>query len=516
MTIASTLVLLSIYAVWHPTSPDLVAQIARADVVRAAGRVGWWTGWFGGLSLPTYSVIAPWAMAHIGVHLTGALAVLTGSVAGSVLARDARRPMAASLAYSVACIADLLAGRVTFAAGVAIATWSLVALRSRRSVLASALGVAAFLTSPLAALFLGIVAAAVLLTDPRRRLAAGVLAACVLGSAVTMALLFPGTGTMPFNIRGVLACGACCGVLYVTCKNRVIRCAAILIAGTLVVLLIVPGAVGSNIARMLWLCAAPAAAGFTDLDRRGAIALVAALSLWPGVDLAMQLTTAHTPSSSAAFYRPLLDELATEHTAAGERAIGERVEVLDTATHWASVYVAEHVAIARGWDRQADIADNPLFYQPGELTAASYRTWLQQLAVGWIALPHARLDSASMAEAALVTRGVPYLRPIWSSRDWTLYRVADPQPLATGATVTGVSPGGVTLQTHGPGIVQIQIRYTRYLTVLDAGTGQPVPACVADNAGWTVISLPARGTYTLTDAFDSASFAERTGACTRP
>ena len=500
-----TLLLLLGYAVWHPTSPDLAAQVARANVVRAGGRILWWTGWFGGLSLPSYSVIVPWSMARIGVHLTGAAAVLASSVAGSVLARDARRPRAAALAYSIACAADLLAGRVTFAVGIAFATWSLVALRSRYGAVSGVLGIVAILCSPLAALFLGIIAGAVLITDRRRRVAAAFLVLCLLSGGIAMALLFPGTGTMPMNARDVLACGSCCVGLYLASRNRIVRVSAVLLGGSLLVLDVWPGAVGSNITRMLWLCAAPVAAACADQNRRAAIALVAALTAWPAVDLVEQLATARTPSSSEAFYRPLLTQLAREQLAAGQPAVGERVEVLDTNTHWASVYVAGTVAIARGWDRQADAADNPIFYQRGAITPASYHTWLQQLAVGWIAVPNARLDSASISEAALIGHGLPYLQPTWSSRDWTLYHVTDAQPLATGGQVTAVSAGGVTVRIPAGGEALLRIRYSRYLTILSADTNQPTLGCVRDTAGWTTITVPTGGTFTVTSAFDVGS-----------
>ena len=37
----------------------------------------------------------------------------------------------------------------------------------------------------------------------------------------------------------------------------------------------------------------------------------------------------------------------------------------------------------------------------------------------------ARLDYAARAEGALVTRGLPYLREVWRSAHWRVYRVID-------------------------------------------------------------------------------------------
>src|SRR5581483_11094989 len=82
------------YLLWRPFSPDLAAQLARADLVRAAGNVWWWTGWFGGLSLPTYSVLSPPMMAMLGVELAGALLTFGACWGAGVLATDALRPRA--------------------------------------------------------------------------------------------------------------------------------------------------------------------------------------------------------------------------------------------------------------------------------------------------------------------------------------------------------------------------------------------------------------------------------------
>ncbi|MCU1656482.1 MAG: hypothetical protein JWO57_1138, partial [Pseudonocardiales bacterium] len=160
------------YLRWAPTSPDLAAQVARAALVRRAGNISWWTRWFGGISLPSYSVLVPAWMAVLGVRLTAALATVVGAAAGIILTRDSVRPRAGAVAFAVAGFADVLAGRVTFAVGFAIGAWALVALRSRRAVLAVAAAALAFLASPLAGLFLGLIVVAVAVTDPTRRRAA--------------------------------------------------------------------------------------------------------------------------------------------------------------------------------------------------------------------------------------------------------------------------------------------------------------------------------------------------------
>ena len=92
------------YLIWAPTAPDLLAQVARAGVAARAGSVGWWTGWFGGLSLPSYSVLVPSWMATLGVQVTGVAAVVAGTAGGALLMRDAPRPRAGAVAFAIASV----------------------------------------------------------------------------------------------------------------------------------------------------------------------------------------------------------------------------------------------------------------------------------------------------------------------------------------------------------------------------------------------------------------------------
>ena len=434
-----------VYLRWNPLSPDLAAQVARSQVVRRAGNVSWWTGWFGGVSLPSYSLLAPASMAAFGVRACGVVAAFAGAVGTSVLVRDSLRPRAGAVAFAVAGIADLMAGRITFVMGLSLGVWTLVALRSRWDVAAGALAVGTYLASPLAGLFLGLVLLAVVAADRNRRRAALVAAGGLLAIGGVMAVLFPDTGVMPFTVSTAIPPAICCIVVAAVCPQRVVRAAALILLGALPIFLLVPGAVGGNVARLAWVAAAPVIVACCSLSRTKLIAVVLALVAWPAADLVQQLTAAAAPSASRAYYQPLATHLAAAQLAAGPAALGERVELVDTKNHFASVYLSGTVAMARGWDRQADVADNPIFYGDGLLTAASYHDWLHQLAVGWVALPAARLDYASQAEGQLVAGGLPYLQEVWSSPQWRMYRVVDAAPLADGANITAVSTSGITL-----------------------------------------------------------------------
>jgi hypothetical protein len=263
----------------------------------------------------------------------------------------------------------------------------------------------------------------------------------------------------------------------------------------------VPGAVGSNIARLAWVCAVPVLVGCATLRARVLTAVALALSVWPVSDVVMQVRWFPGETAHAGYYDPLARELFAAQVVAGAAARGERLEVLDPIDHGGSYYLARSFALARGWDRQVDRAENPLFYDDGALTVDSYSTWLHDEAVGWVAVPATRLDYASRGEADLIDTGVPGLELVWRSADWRLYRVRDATPLADGAEVLAVHPGSVTLRTVTATTVTLRVRWTPYLEVVDVRTGDAGDACLARAGDWVELQLPG-GEYRVESRFD--------------
>jgi hypothetical protein len=478
-------VLAAVYLAWRPLAPDLAAQIARANVVKSAGNVSWWTGWFGGLSLPTYSLLTPSSMAIFGVRATGVAAAVLGGVITARLVADSRRPRAGAVAFSVAAMANLLDGRVTFAVGVTLAAAALLALLHHKALFAAPLAVAAYFASPLAGLFLGLVLLAVVLTDESRRRVSLVIAGMLGVIGIGMALLFPGTGQMPFQATDMVPAGLCCIGVALFCPA--------------------PGAIGNNVTRLAWICAAPVAVAYSPLRRRLLAPVLALLALWPTIDLVQQMSYTTAPSSTQAFYRPLLSALSSEAAKAGPDAVGQRVEVLDSKNHFAAVYLATKVSLARGWDRQADVAHDPIFYEKDALTSASYHRWLHDLAVGWVAVPATELDYSAVHEGKLVAGGLDYLQLVWSNPSWKLYRVTDAAQLAEGAQVRSVEPTSITIGAPSAGPVFLRVRWSPYLTVQHTDRTLVVGACLANADGWLRITVPSSGEYRITSRFDPVS-----------
>ena len=232
--------------------------------------------------------------------------------------------------------------------------------------------------------------------------------------------------------------------------------------------------------------------------------MVCAVAVWPCSDLVGQFREATASSAQGAYYQPLLNELGRERAGLSLQAQGQRVELVDTANHWGTYYL-DSLPLARGWDRQADVGDNQIFYDQGRLTPASYRAWLNELAVRWVVVPAAQLDYASVDEAKLISRGLGYLQPVWSSDDWKLYQVVDPAPLVRGATLVGVTSNDIAVQTTGPTTVAIRMRWSPYVHLGTLGSGQVAAGCVQDHDGWIDVVAPRAETFTLTSRFTATA-----------
>jgi hypothetical protein len=520
---------LALYLILVPQVPDFAAQATRAAIFDRLGSVSWWPGWYGGMELPTYSVLAPGIMATIGhlvgssdggVAITGAIASAISMWVGHQLLRGSARPRAASVAFAGTVLINLFGGRITFLVGLAAAMLAVYALVHRHPWLAGVATIVSVLGSPLAGLFTGIVAAAVLVSDRTRRpqaLVVGVATALSLGA---LAVLFRSPGVMGSPPAQILFALLGIVLVLIACRQEpTIRAGAVIVAVGLLVCLVVPNSVGLNLTRMVWLLAAPLIVGYGHRPDKHVLALTCLALVFPAVDVTWQLAEADSPSASASYYQPLLAQLG-QRLDSGDH-IGQRVEVVEPQTKGAARYVGETTPVARGWERQADVVDNPIFYNEGALNPSSYRAWLDELAVAYVAVPSTKLDFASVDEAKLIAAGLPYLHLVWSNSDWKLYRVADPAPLVRGAQIISMSGNQLRMQVSRPGLVPIQIRWSNHLAVLDGtvpvSLGVRARGCLSQNGDWTLLHARRAGTYVLTSDFDVLpDQQQRGGVCPKP
>jgi hypothetical protein len=476
-------------AVFPRVGTDLSAQIARAGWAARYPGAGYLFSWYGGIYPAGYSVLAPYVFAAAGVYPATAAAVLAcAALLGLLLARyPVPRPRAAALWAAVALCTELSAGRATFTLGLAAALGCVAVVGSDRVAgriklpAAALLAVLTSLLSPVAGLFLEVPAAALLATGRRRAaLSIGVAAAVPLAG---MALL-PGGGVQPFGVAAALPplISAALLLLAVPRRWRVVRAGAVGYGLLVVVVLVLPTPVGSNVERLGELLAGLASTARIRQRCLFAAALAAA-AVWqvaqPTVDLSHGNGPAYTPQTAA-----LVRELRARH------ADTARLEAVPQYGHWESQQLADVVPLARGWERQADTMRNPLFYR-GTLTPAAYHAWLRANAVRYVAISAARPDGAAVAEADLIRAGQPWLVPVWHNAFWALYRVAGTLPLASPpATVTGSTPAQITLRMSRPGRTVVRIRWSPLLRSTGGGT-------VSRHGAWTGLTATRAGVYTL-------------------
>ena len=111
--------------------------------------------------------------------------------------------------------------------------------------------------------------------------------------------------------------------------------------------------------------------------------------------------------------------------------------------------------------------DNPLFYDADLLTPSTYRTWLDETGVSWIALPDSELDYSAHAEARLIEAGQSYLKPVWHDAHWRLFKVVGSPGLTTGpAHMVSLHPDEIVVDSSSAGTTTLRVRYTPAFTVV--------------------------------------------------
>jgi hypothetical protein len=497
---------------WNPHVGDLAAQVFRTELFQRAG-LGIWNGsWYGGHYTLTYSVLFPPLAALLGPRLVGTFAVVASSYLFDRLVRDRWGEAArwATLWFAAGVVTLLADGQLTFALGVAFALAALRALQTSRPGLALAAGAASALSSPVAAAFLaGVLLAGTLPRDRRTHLGAIWVACLALGLVIVPNLAFPEGGQFPFAFSSYVAIPLWCGgALIVThglaAEERQLRrvLLAYLLAAT--VLWLAPNPLGGNAVRLGALFGGPvlAAAVLAHRPRLAALpTLLLATTLAGG--LYWQLTASVNqiarsvgdPSTSAAYFAPVSGWL----RAHGARAA--RVEVPPTANHWEAAYLAPGFELARGWLRQLDTTRDDIFYGDDQpLTGRTYRAWLHENAIRYVALPDAPLDYSSIAERRLILRDPPYLLSRWSDAHWRIYEVRHPaplvQPLGSGvATIRQVSHSGFALDVSRPGEFLVRVAFTPYWSI-EHGHG-----CLLRHGEWTLARASQPGVFRVAADF---------------
>ncbi|UWZ49658.1 hypothetical protein Dmats_20780 [Dactylosporangium matsuzakiense] len=484
-----------VYLLLPRMGTDLSAQVARADFFAAHAGSSVDLRWYGGVDQFGYSLVAQAVMAAIGVRVTGAVTLVAAAVTLAALLRrtGAVRPVPAALLGAVVLAGNLVSGRVTYGLGVLFGLLALLALTWPRAHWAAAgAALLASATSPVAGLFVGLAGVALVIA---RRVRPGLLLA--VPAAVPLALsavMFGNGGWMNIGHWDVVRAVVTSLVVAALVPLRPVRAAGVLSGAGVLAAALVHTPVGLNVTRLVVMFALPVLAGYAKvrgLDRARLIAVLAAVCCWQPPVVLGDVADIGNPAADPAYFTPLRARL-------GEAPLTGRVEIPPTRDYWEAASMGA-IPLARGWLRQADIGRNPLFFTtvPGAggtgvpLTADTYRAWLADQAVQFVAVPDARLSWPGQAEAALIRAGLPYLTPVWSGAHWRLYAVVNPRPIV-GPPAALVDSTAATLTFDAPaaGAVPIRVRHHRRLRA----TGG---AAVLPDGDWTVVRVPAPGRYTL-------------------
>jgi hypothetical protein len=214
------------------------------------------------------------------------------------------------------------------------------------------------------------------------------------------------------------------------------------------------------------------------------------------------LAVAGSEATSASYYTPVKRFLAGQHGGP------VRVEVPLTRSHWEAALLAPSVSLARGWEKQLETRFDHVLLAPG-LTAASYDDWLHEQAVAYVAIPDVPLDPSSAQEGRLIRAGLPYLKEVFASAHWRIFRVLAPTPLASGpGTLTSLGHDSFALRARTPGRFVVRVHFTRYWT-LTRGSGCVAPA----PGGWTAVNIRAPGTAVVSASFSLARAFSPGGSC---
>ena len=480
-----------LFVLVHPQVGDLWAARARASAASHGVGLTYWFAWFGGASTPgSYSVLIPFASALIGAALLGALATAAITPLCWHLARGSRYPLAATWVATATAGLSLWSGRIPFAVGTALSVTVLIAVRDQRRTMAAAGAALTVLASPVCGAFvaLGLLGTLVCNRSHRTISALTILTA---GTALgVLGVVFGAPGPEGFTITQALAAGLALLLFLAARPANYLQTVTVVSLMACPLLVAIPTGMGSNFLRFVWIWL-PVAVVATARQRLPVTALAVALAVLSGaLGTAHDVAVARSPMSSVSYYAPLAAEL--DHLPA---LTSYRLEAVPDGTHTSAYALLNHAMLARGYLTQTDNALNAVLMSRAKLNAVSYKIWLDNNAVGYVAINNTTLDPSP--EYSLVSSGhLPYLTQVWANINWKLYRVANPTPIVgPPARIRDPDQGELTIDVAKPGTLPIRVRWSKYLTA-DPPTN--IKATITnDGHGWTTLTAPTPGLYVL-------------------
>ncbi len=490
-------------AVFGPPGGDLPAHLYRTMLVED-GVFVWDNLWYGGhYPLASYSLLY-----YLPATLFGNTPLAVAAVVGSaaLFAAICEREWGAlavwpTRVFAVLASGPIFTGTYTYALGLVALLGAIRALQGRRLWLSFGAAALCLGFSPLAYAFLCIAFAAVGLARgrlDRKAVAVGAALAFLGALQATAIWVFPHDAVYPFRllelsvVLAVCALGAALAVRGE--RGRVVAALFALWALTSVAAFVVRSPIGENITRLrgivfaLVLLAAVLARFRPLWLAAPALLLALSYNLVPYVATIPYRLDGRP--AEAAYWEPALDFLRANPLPA------QRVEVVPTGDHWEAYWVPRAgFALARGWYRQLDIAQNRLFYEE-PLRASDYRDWLRRMGVQYVLLPDTQLGRyGEEREADLLASGESGLIEVFRTDDWRIYQLPGARAILSGpaeARVTELGHDRIAGSVASAGSYRLAIRYTRYWRIARGRV------CLEEAAdGMTILRAASAGAFTL-------------------
>ncbi|HEV7205552.1 MAG TPA: hypothetical protein VGN18_13160 [Jatrophihabitans sp.] len=496
------------FFVIRPDVNDLWAARARASAVSNGVGLFYWFGWFGGGSTPgNYSVVTPYLCSWIGTELVGALAAVAATVLCVVAVRGTRHPRAASFVAAFVVSTNLWSGRIPFLLGSALAVAAVIAVRRKQRWRTVGFTLLSIMASPVSGAFIAVGLTGTFLCTRTR--AYRPIIGWAVGTAVVaiggVGLLFGAPGPEPFSGTLLLELVASLLLLIVAARPPDhIRTTLWISLITCLALFAVPNGMGSNFSRFVWFCLPVVVMAVGRASRRLLTLAVLPLILVGASGTVTDLRNAERPVSSVDYYTSLagrLDRIPNLEN--------YRVEVVNHGAHAGYDALLSHASLARGWETQEDIHLNAAL-QKDPLDPTTYKVWLDNNAVGYVALPTSHVGGGSYPEYTLVTEhAATYLHRIWANADWELFRVADPTPIVgSPGRIAGHTQSTMTVTMPCACSVNVRVRYSKFLSAALQVPSPTAPqrtvdaavdaaSVVDDGTGWTTLTTTRAGTFTL-------------------
>jgi hypothetical protein len=488
-----------------PPGTDLAAHVYQRAVFLDHGFTLWNNFWYAGrYSFVTYSLIYYPLAAALGIRLLAVATVATATLAFAVLVWKEWGPRArwSSRTFAVVWAGIVLSAAFPFALGSALALLALWALQARRPWRFAGLAALTAAASPVAFLLLAIVVVGLAIGHRAERWLQVAAGAGLLTVALLEGLLwrvFPGSGSYPFSTAELAAACVFCALAAIFSwrveRARALRFVFPVYGIACLMFFFVSSAVGENIARLRY-AAIPLAVLVLSLrewrPRVPALVVLGLAIAWNVTPLAVSYARSNgDPAAHAAYWQPAVSYLRSHLTPS------YRVEVVDTAGHWAALYLPRAgIPLARGWFRQADFPQNEVLYD--DLGPRAYMRWLRGLGVRYVVLTKAAPDYSARAEAAIVGGPRSPLRAVFRTLQLTIYEVPRPTPILTGPApgrVLAMSESRIDVAVARTGTYRIAVRFSRYW--------RPSAGCaVRATDGMIRLSVPRPGRVRLTFAPD--------------